>query len=132
VSLFPDARADIELPSWDELAAQGSNIDGIDEVGLARFRERAVPQPVGAASSPVRLHDSRRLDVPASVICTSLPSSVLREMIEAGKMPSELLEVHDVRYIDLPTGHWPMFSRPGDLADAILAEIVRDDPSVRT
>ena len=132
VSLFPDARADIELPSWDELAAQGSSLDGIDEAGLARFRERAVPHPVGVARSPMRLHDPRRLDVPVSVICTSLPSSVLREMIEAGRMPSELLEVHDVRYIDLPTGHWPMFSRPGDLAEAIRAEVVRDDPSVRT
>jgi pimeloyl-ACP methyl ester carboxylesterase len=132
VSLFPDASADIELPSWDELAAQGNSLDGIDEAGLARFRERAVPHPAGVARSAVRLHDPRRLVVPASVICTSLPSSVLRGMIEAGEMPSELLEVHEVHYIDLPTGHWPMFSRPRDLAEAIRAEVGRDDPTVRT
>jgi len=52
VSLFPEARADIELPSWDELAAQGNSLDGIDEVGPARFRERPVPHPVGVASTP--------------------------------------------------------------------------------
>lgn len=130
VSLHPDATADVELPSWDALVAQGSSLDGIDEAGLARFRERAVPHPVGVARSPVLLHDPCRLDVPASVICTSLPSSLLREMIEAGRMPSELLQVHDVRYIDLPTGHWPMFSRPADLAEAIRAEVARSGQSV--
>ncbi len=123
MSLHPDATDDIELPSWDELTAQGSSIDGIDDAGLDRFRKRAVPHPVGVARAPVRLRDTRRLDVPASVICTSLPSSVLRETIEAGQMPSELLAIHDVRYIDLPTGHWPMFSRPTDLAEAIRAEV---------
>ncbi len=129
VSLHPDATVDIELPSWDELAAHGSSIDGINEADLDRFRERAVPHPVGVARAPMCLRNPRRLDVPASVICTSLPSSVLREMIGAGQMPSELLEVHDVRCIDLPTGHWPMFSRPADLAEAIRAEVAHNGPT---
>jgi pimeloyl-ACP methyl ester carboxylesterase len=127
-SLRPGAMADIELPPWEELAAQGSSIDGMSDTDLDRFRKRAVPHPVGVASARVRLRDSRRLDVPASVICTSLPSSVLTEMIEAGHMPSEILEVHSVRYIDLPTGHWPMFSRPTDLAETICSEIANTGP----
>lgn len=126
VSLRPDATADIALPSWDELAAQGASIDGIDDAGLARFRERAVPHPGGVARSPVVVRDPRRLAVPASVICTSLPSAVLTGLIASGQMPSELPDVHDVRYVDLPTGHWPMFSRPGDLARVIAAEVTRD------
>ena len=28
-----------------------------------------------------------------------------------------------VEYVDLPTGHWPQFTRPDDLAAAILAAI---------
>jgi hypothetical protein len=32
----------------------------------------------------------------------------------------ELAKVRDVRYLDLPTGHWPQFTRPADLARAIL------------
>ncbi|HSL60004.1 MAG TPA: alpha/beta hydrolase [Acidimicrobiales bacterium] len=127
-SLRPDATVDVELPSWDELAAVGSSIDGIDDDGLVRFRERAVPHPAGVARAAVDVRDPRRLDVPASVICTSLPSSVLSGMIEAGEMPSELPDVRDVRYVDLPTGHWPMFSRPTELAEVLADEIMERAP----
>ena len=125
VSLHPDAGADIDLPTWEELEAEGSSLEGLDDESLARFRERAVPHPGGVAASPIRVHDERRLDVPTSVICTSLPSPVLLGMIEAGDMPSELLAVRDVHLVDLPTGHWPMFSRPADLAGAIHDELTR-------
>ena len=30
-------------------------------------------------------------------------------------------EVADLTYVDVPTGHWPMFSRPAELAGAIAA-----------
>ena len=46
-------------------------------------------------------------------------------MIEQGQMPSELPQILDVAYIDLPTGHWPMFSRPDDLAEIIAGEARR-------
>src|SRR4029453_5834649 len=35
----------------------------------------------------------------------------------------ELTRIRDVEYVDLPTGHWPQFTRPDDLAGAILASI---------
>jgi hypothetical protein len=31
--------------------------------------------------------------------------------------------MRDVDYVDLPTGHWPQFTRPRDLAQAILAAV---------
>ena len=31
--------------------------------------------------------------------------------------------MRDVEYVDLPTGHWPQFTRPRDLAQAILAAV---------
>lgn len=125
VSLRPAATDDVPLPSWDELAAENSSIEGMDEAALTTFRDRAVPQPGGVARSVLRLSDEARLDVPVTVICTSIPSEMLQQMIEAGQIPSELLSVRDVRYIDLPTGHWPMFSRPEDLARLLCTEISR-------
>ena len=31
----------------------------------------------------------------------------------------------DVEFVDLPTGHWPQFTKPKELAEAILAAIDR-------
>lgn len=121
-ALFPDLPADaseVPLPSWEELAAQGSSLDGVDEAGLARFRDRAVPHPASVARGPVHLADPGRLDVPVTVVCTSLPSEVLRQMAHPGPPLHTELGSLDATYVDLPTGHWPMFSRPADLAQEI-------------
>lgn len=123
-SLRPDSRGDIPLPSWEQLASENASIEGLDDAALDRFRARAVDHPGGVARSPIRLTDPARLDVPTSVICTSLPSMVLRQMIEGGQIPSELLSVRDARLVDLPTGHWPMFSRPTELAELLAGEIL--------
>ncbi|MFN0089935.1 MAG: alpha/beta fold hydrolase [Acidimicrobiales bacterium] len=122
-ALRPDATADLPLPSWEELTAEQSSIEGIDDEMLAEFRRRAVSQPAGVARSPLRLTNDARLDVPATVICTSLACEAFSEMVAAGQFPTELPSVRDVRCIDLPTGHWPMFSRPYDLANALRDEI---------
>jgi len=39
--------------------------------------------------------------------------------------PADLGSVRDVHFVDLPTGHWPMFSRPADLAAVLQDEIRR-------
>jgi hypothetical protein len=33
--------------------------------------------------------------------------------------------MHDVDAVDLPTGHWPQFTRPRGLGQAILAAVNR-------
>jgi len=128
-TLSADAT-EIPLPDWDELAAQGSSIEGIDEATLAEFRRRAVPHPAAVASEPVRVGDRRRFDVPVTALCHSLPSEVLRTMADGGPPFHTELGRYDVTYVDLPTGHWPMFSRPDDLA-AALADAVAATPSHR-
>ena len=35
----------------------------------------------------------------------------------------ELAKIRDVDYVDLPTGHWPQFTRPEELGRAILASV---------
>jgi hypothetical protein len=33
--------------------------------------------------------------------------------------------MHDVEYIDLPTGHWPQFTKPAELGRAIVHAVDR-------
>ena len=70
------------------------------------------------------LHDDRRYEVPVTVISCEFPSSMLHDWIEARHpFVAELALIREVEYIDLPTGHWPQFTRPEELAQAILASV---------
>lgn len=116
--------AEWPLPSWEELAAAGNSLEGLGADQLATIRERAVPEPgavvCGSASLPP---NPERLRVPTTVVCCSLPSAQLIEAVASGQdFAKQLGELHDVTYVDLPTGHWPMFSRPRELA-AIIDEV---------
>ncbi len=125
VTVEPPADAEIiPLPEWSSWQEAENALDGLDAAMLNEFRDRAVPEPAGVARSVVKVVNNARLEVPATVICTSIPSAQLRELVAAGHIPSEIHNVVDVTWIDLPTGHWPMFSRPGALA-AIIADQAR-------
>jgi pimeloyl-ACP methyl ester carboxylesterase len=65
--------------------------------------------------------DPRRFDVPATVIAGAYPSVRVRSLIETSSpYIAELARIRDVSYIDLPTGHWPQFTRPVELAEVII------------
>src|SRR6476661_6674156 len=119
---------DVPLPPWEDFD-DADLVDLTDGLRQA-FRARAVPEPRGVAYGKQRLHNQRRYDVPATVIACEFPSAMIREWIAAGHpFVSELAKVHDVEYIDLPTGHWPQFTKPEQLAQAILAAVDRTNTS---
>ena len=117
-----DQEGDKPLPSPEDLAAN-ENLDGLSEEQLATFRERAVPQPGGVLREAVELTNDRRLDVPSVVICTAFTADEYRDAVDNGyDFVAGLAELKDLTYVDMPTSHWPMWSRPKDLA-ALLSEI---------
>jgi len=67
----------------------------------------------------VHLTDERRFDVPVVVVCPEFTPAQAKEWIDAGDVP-ELAQAKHVDLVDLDSGHWPMFSRPAELA-AVLA-----------
>ncbi|MCK6210194.1 alpha/beta hydrolase [Georgenia sp. EYE_87] len=117
----PDDAVDHPLPPWEDLAADDTPHDGMDDAMLARVRERSVPTPAGVVRSVVRLTNERRKRVPVTVVCSTMPAGVLRDAIAQGAPWAGELAGTDVTLVDLPTGHWPMFSRPADLAQVIAA-----------
>ncbi|MFD0821134.1 alpha/beta fold hydrolase, partial [Micromonospora zhanjiangensis] len=82
---------------------------------------RATPQPLRAATDPVR-RTGAAAPVPTALISCTFPVEVARSMIEQGHPFFALLAGADLH--GLPTGHWPMFSEPERLV-AILDEIGR-------
>lgn len=114
---------EIPLPDWSEFGEE--DLVDLDADLRAAFRARSVPQPAAVATDPQQLSNERRYDVPVTVIACEFPSSTLREWMSQGHpYTSELARIRDVEMIDLPTGHWPQFTRPVELGQAIAASIV--------
>ena len=113
------------FPSAKELA-ETENLDGIPDEKLAEFRRRAVPEPAAAATGSAPLTNDARLDIPTTAICTAFSSADYKEYAKQG-MPflAGYNELRNIDWVDLPTSHWPMWSRPKDLAD-ILARVATE------
>ena len=117
---FPAENGEIPLPDWSTF--EDEDLRDLDDQARAEFRERAVPSPERVTSDPQELSDERRYDVPVTVVCPEFSSETLRKWIEQGLEPvREFTRIRDVAYVDVPTGHWPQFTRPDELARAILA-----------
>lgn len=117
--------AEVPLPSWAELEEDGSSLDGLTEEQLETFRRRAVPEPGAALREGPELTNGARLGVPSTVVCTSFTSEQIKEAVKEGyAWIGGLAELRDVTYVDLPTSHWPMWSRPQELA-AVIGDIAR-------
>jgi pimeloyl-ACP methyl ester carboxylesterase len=122
-AMNPDFVGDWPLPSWQEMEDDGNSLEGLSDHHLEEFRRRGVPQPGATMREAVELTNEARLDVPTTVICTSFSSAEIKEAAEEGyEWLQGLLELRDVTWVDLPTGHWPMWSRPQELA-AIISDI---------
>ena len=119
---LPTQNGEVPLPDWSLF--EDEDLIDLDDELRAAFRQRAIPTPVHVASDPQRLSDERRYDVPVTVIACEFPSAKLREWMEQGHpYVRELAKIRDVDYIDLPTGHWPQFTRPEDLGRVILSSV---------
>lgn len=119
-AIDPD-REGVEISLWpaEQLAAE-ENLDGLTEEHLATFRRRAVPQPGSAFREGPALNNPARLEIPSTVICTGFSAEQYKEAAKAGyPWMNGLNEVRNLTYIDLPTSHWPMWSRPKELAEII-------------
>jgi pimeloyl-ACP methyl ester carboxylesterase/uncharacterized damage-inducible protein DinB len=140
---FAGEGADVPLPAWDEF--DDADLIGLADASREAFRAAAVPSPFGVTSAVQQLTDERRYEVPATVICPEYTAAQLTEWVDAGMEPvRELALLADATYVDLPTGHWPQFTRPLDLTrmldactrqqagvDAVIDEFGRIDPPMR-
>lgn len=124
---LPEEVEELPLPPFEELAQQAS-LDGLSAESLERFRARAVPEPGPVLRQPVELANGGGRAVATTLVCCSIPSAQLRELAREGHpMFAEVAKLEHLEVVDLPTGHWPMWSRPGDLAEVIRSAASYDD-----
>ncbi|HSJ62132.1 MAG TPA: alpha/beta hydrolase [Jiangellaceae bacterium] len=121
---FMEEGADVPLPDWSEF--EDEDLVDLDDRARAAFRQRAIPSPAGVTRSQQQLSDERRYNVPVTAVATEYTTDMLRSWIEQDMAPvREFSRIREVEYVDLPTGHWPQFTRPKDLAQVILVSVER-------
>ncbi len=111
----------VEKPlNWEEIAEE-ENLDGLSEEQLETFRQRAVPVPGGVLREQVELTNDARRDLPTTIICTGFPSEEIKTYAKEQDWAwlGGVRELRNVTWVDLPTSHWPMWSRPAELAEII-------------
>ena len=112
-------------PSPEELEAE-ENLEGLSEEQLAIFRRRAVPEPGGVLRGAPELRNDARLEVPTTAICTGYTSEQYKDAVKEGyAWLGGFAELRTITWVDLPTSHWPMWSRPQELA-AVIGDVARD------
>ena len=120
-ALDPDF-ADVEKPMvWSEIEEE-ENLDGLSEEQMETFRRRAVPVPGGVLRETAPLTNDARRDVPSTLICTGFSAEQYQAYARDHPDWSFLAGIPELRratWVDLPPSHWPMWSRPRELADII-------------
>jgi pimeloyl-ACP methyl ester carboxylesterase len=103
-------------PPWQAMA---SGVDGVLPDTIDMLVERSVPQPWKTATTPVRLTGAW-VDTPRLGVLSSFTTAQVEQMAAAAPLFQHMAG-KGWRFAELPTWHWPMLSRPGELAEILLA-----------
>jgi pimeloyl-ACP methyl ester carboxylesterase len=113
----------LPFPGWGPF--EGPDSADLDEDTKRRIAAAAIPVPEGVTKGVVHLTDERRFDVPVVIVCPEFTPAEARDWIGAGDVP-ELAKAKHLEFVDIDSGHWPMFSKPDELA-RLLAEVAAQD-----
>jgi pimeloyl-ACP methyl ester carboxylesterase len=119
--LDPDF-SDVEKPLDWESVSKEENLNGLSEEQLATFRGRAVPEPGAMLREGYDFTNDARRDIPSTIIATGF--SAVDYQTYAKENPdwsflAGIAELRNLSWVDLPTSHWPMWSKPAEITAII-------------
>ena len=106
------------FPGWAPF--EGPDSADLDEEARRRFESAAVPVPEGVTKGVVRYADERRFDIPVVLVCPEFTPAEALEWIDGGDV-AELPKTKYLDYVDIDSGHWPMVTKPAELARLLAA-----------
>jgi len=126
---FPDADKPL---SWEDVSKE-ENLDGLSEAQLERFRARAVPVPGNVLREAAELTNDSRRDIPSTIIATGYTSDDYKKYAAETDMSwlAGIRELRNLTWIDMPTSHWPMWSKPRELAEIIGRIAIEHAPAAQ-
>jgi pimeloyl-ACP methyl ester carboxylesterase len=112
----------LPLPSWQEMD-EGDNLKDLTEKDKQRIEKLATAQPFNASRQKISLKNPVRRELPKVVILNTYTTAQVKALIDSGAPLFQELTDPNLTFVELLTGHYPMFSRPAELT-AILLEIL--------
>ena len=113
----------VPFPGWGSF--EGPDSADLDEEARRSFASAAIPVPEGVTRGVVHLADERRFDVPVVLVCPEFSLAQAQEWIDGGEVP-ELAKAKHLELVDIDSGHWPMISKPAELARLLPAAAAGD------
>ncbi len=105
------------FPGWDPF--EGPDAADLDQETRQRIADAAIPVPEAVALGIVHLTDERRYDVPVLIVCPEFSPDEAKAAVDGGDVPS--LTKATLEYVDIDSGHWPMYTKPAELAEILAA-----------
>ncbi|QEV20343.1 alpha/beta fold hydrolase [Streptomyces alboniger] len=112
----------IPAPTPEEWRAHG-NLAGVSPEALARLARLASPMPIGPCEQQLAVSDAVTALPATGVFCTTggtMDIATLEGLVASGLPLVQHLADPRASFFELATGHWPMLSTPGELADVLL------------
>jgi pimeloyl-ACP methyl ester carboxylesterase len=101
------------FPGWGPF--EGADSADLDEEARRTFEAATIPVPEGVSKGVVHLTDERRYDVPVVLVCPEFTPAQAQGWIDDGDLP-ELAKAKHLELVDIDAGHWPMVTKPKELA----------------
>lgn len=115
---FPTTDGRMPFPGWAPF--EGPDSADLDDATSAAIEQAAIPVPEGVTKATVHYAEERRYAVPVVLVCPEFTPEQAKEWIESGDVP-EMAKAEHVDYVDIDSGHWPMFTKPAELARLLAA-----------
>lgn len=122
ISEFDVADGVVPFPGWDFF--DEPDVADLDDATRARTLPLTSSVPARVPTDPIVLRDDRRHAIPVTFLSGLFDPDAFRGAIaEWGPYAEEFDAIRDVEIVHLASGHWPQFSKPDELADAIVAAV---------
>jgi pimeloyl-ACP methyl ester carboxylesterase len=122
ISEFEVVDGVIPFPGWDSF--DDPEVFDLDDDLRAGAAPHLAAIPARVPTDPLSLTDDGRHRVPVTLLMGGMSEEEFRSMLpEWGAWGEEFDAIDDAEVVKLGSGHWPQFSQPEALAQAIVAAI---------
>lgn len=119
ISEFEIVAGVVPFPGWNSF--EDAEVADIEPDVREAWAARAQSVPARVPTDPLQLDGTRRHGVPVTILMGGMDDAAFRAAVaQWGPWGEEFAAIQDAEIVHLGSGHWPQFSQPAALAQAIV------------